>query len=1061
MTVPVGQWAFTTGEVAPALYGRSDLAKWHSAASTMRNGFAYYAGGFYSRAGTMFVGFSKQTGRSFPPRLIPFQFSINQALVLEFGNFYMRVISDGAFVTEAPITVTGATMAKPVTVSAVNNFANGDWVFLSGIGGMTQLNGETYVIAGRTPGSFQLLDVYGNQIDGTAFSAFTSNGTAARIFTLTTIYAEADLPYLKFTQSADVMSICDVNQQTQTEYQPQDLSRLSDISWTFTPVIPGPTVSAPGEPAVTASTTGITSYQYEVTAVSAADGTESVASPSGGINNAVDVASTAGSITVTWAGVSGASEYYIYKATPAYGGAEVPGGAQFGYAGSSFGGSFVDSNVVPDLTQVPPTHQNPFARGQIVAATVTGGGSGGSFNVTVNSATGSGAVLIAVEDFSTSTLTGIVIQEPGELYQPGDTISITNGATGTITIGPESGTYPSVPFYFQERRSYANSLNNPDTFWMSQPGSFTNFDYRIPTIESDAVTDSPWSVQVNGIQWGIQTPGGLLVMTGLSAWLLVGTGSFATNVAAIGPGNVTTNPQPFSGTSPTVPPIKINYDVIYVTSLGSLYYDLPYQLYALSEPIDLTEMSSHLFVGYSIKEHAWSEQPYKVIWSVRSDGALLSLTYLKAQQVSGWARHDTQGFFESVCSVTEPPVDAVYFATQRFPNGNNSYMIERMDNRIWPARENCWCVDAGLELTQPTPNATLTASSATGLGSLTGVTGLVGGSLYSAATTATVVDRGTGNGPGPGTGATPTLTIVGGVITAVTFGVGNQGAGYLWPELVFSDPTNAGSGASASPILNNTMTFTASAAVFSAPNVGSVIRMGGGIATITGFTDTEHVTANILVPITTLIPNSGGVPAQAGAGNWTMTAPVTTISGLNHLIGMKVTGLADGNPITPQTVSAQGTITLSTPASAVIAGLAFQSQLQSIYLDAGQPTVQGQRKKIAAVTARIQASGDFVAGANQPDGGAQNPPVLSLAWKNLAAAGVDGWPSFPLSPYNAICPPLRTGDIRIPLQGGFQTPGQICIEQDLPLPINILDFVGDVLPGDTAQVDEPQKQRGH
>src|SRR5947209_8668549 len=100
----------------------------HSAASTMRNLFVSYRGGAYSRAGTRFVGFSKQVGRNLPPRMVTFQFSINQGLALEFGHQYMRVISNGAFVTEAAINITNITKANPgVMTTASDAFVTGDW----------------------------------------------------------------------------------------------------------------------------------------------------------------------------------------------------------------------------------------------------------------------------------------------------------------------------------------------------------------------------------------------------------------------------------------------------------------------------------------------------------------------------------------------------------------------------------------------------------------------------------------------------------------------------------------------------------------------------------------------------------------------------------------------------------------------------------------------------------------------------------------------------------------------------------------------------------------------
>jgi len=1299
MTVPVLQPAFTTGEVSPSLFGRFDLARLHTAAATMRNLFVSYRGGAYSRAGTKFVGFSKQTGRAYPPRLITFQFSINQGLALEFGHHYMRVVSAGAFVTENPIAITGVTQANPAVITAaaigaatatfdaahsailssyapadtitlaggaysvpaslavtntylaavqpnspgtagyvpgdtvnltggtqttpavltvattqvvsaavaaggaggangtqavtgttgtgtkfqasvtvaggaitavlsitvpgnytvnpaaiatepvtgaglagaqlsvkmgvgtiaifnggvftanptggtftqasssgagvgatfqyalmgphaatvatpgiysafppnpvsqasssgsglgaewtmtttgVASFANGDWVYIAGVGGMIPLNGQTYVVAGATMTTFQLNDVYGNPVDSTAFPAYTAGGAVARIYTLATPYAEADLSYLKFTESADVMSVACVNQATLTEYQPQDLTRTAAANWSLMPVVPAPAVAPPATASASASAGGTVDYQYQVTAVSPDDGTESIASPIASVSGAVNITATAGTITVTWGAVTGVNRYNVYKATPGFN-AAPPVGALFGFAGAAYGTQFLDSNIVADFTQVPPTHQNPFAQGQVIGATAIAGGSGYSqtgFAYTINTATGSGARLTGI--VVNGALVGWIVNDAGQNYKTGDTITVTgdgSGATATLQVGAANGTYPSVVAYFQQRRAYANTLNNPDTYFMSQPGSFTNFDARSPTIDSDAIIGAPWSIQVNGIQFMVPMPGGLVVLTGLSAWQLTGAGGSALNPQPIGPATQQAQPQAYNGCSATVPPVKIDYDILYVQAKGSIVRDLSYQFYTnIYTGTDLTLNSSHLFSGYTVREWAWCEEPYKLMWAVRNDGVLLSLAYLKPQEVASWSRHDTNGLVQSVCAVTEPPVDALYLAVQRFPGANTAYMIERMDNRLWSDVDDCWCVDCGLALPQPAPNATLTASSATGLGSITGVTALVGGQNYSGGTFAIVVDQ---NGQGPGAGAVPALTIVGGVITAISF-AGHQGARYVSPAIVFSDPANTGSGASAVAILSNAATFTTSAPVFSIGNVGSVIRMGDGSATITAYTDPTHVTANITSPIIATIPNSGGVPQPATAGNWTMTAPDAIIAGLNHLIGATVTGVADGAVIPPTVVSAAGTIVLPQPASSVVVGLGFQAQLQSVYLDAGEPTVQGQRKKIAAATARIEASRGLKIGSNQPDGSTLSPPQIAPAWSGLTAVPDKG-----VSPYGSGVVPLYTGDLRIVVSGGYATPGQVAIQQDNPLPMNVLALVPELYPGDLPQTQAPKRQ---
>lgn len=1327
MATPLLQLAWAGGEVSPSLYGRIDLEKERMSASTCRNMYVNYRGGASSRAGSKFVGFSKQTGREVAPRLIDFQFSINQGLVLEFGQQYMRVISEGEFVTEAPVaignasqtdpavltfgslgaltavpdngavvssyapgdlitlaggiflsqavllvttslltaiqinapgtgygvgdtvtlgggtaapqavvsvaslqavaasgfitfavnpsdgdtitlngvawtfktiavgatqttiqptlagtmsqladdlnasvnaslivatytgstnaiailydttgaggnaytlaasagtrsgaTLTGGTttgiatvtvttpgvftaipaggnmtqtatssggtgasfqaavfgvdtvsIANPgayttvppngvaqasttgtgsgifftMTWAAIPAFSNGDWLFIEGVQGMTELNGNTYIAAGVTPTTVQLFDLYGQPVDATGFGAYTGGGTASRIYTLATIYNEEDLPYLKFSQSADEMTLTCVNQLTSVEYPPQVLARFSDTNWVFSDAVAAPTVDPPSSAAATITAGGTTFYQYKVTAVSPVDKTESVASPIASVTG-VTMSVGVGQVNLSWNPVPEVAQYNIYKAEPSYG-SQVPVGALFGLIGSAYGTAFHDTASPPDFTTVPPRHENPFARGQIIGVNIISGGSGyTTATAAITSATGADAELeVAVIN---GAVVAVVIDDAGHDYQPGDTVTITGtggtGATAALVIGPQTGTYPSVSGYFQQRRVYAASLNKPDTYDMSQPGAFSDFDTRIPTIDTDAIEGSPWSVQVNGIQFMVQTSAGLLVLTGQSAWLIVGAGSFATNAQPISPDNQAANPQPFTGCSPTVPPVKINFDVLYVIAKGSYYYVLPYQGYSFSEPLDITEYSTHLFTDFDVLEHAWCEQPFKTLWSVRDDGTMLSLTYLKAEQISGWARHDTNGLYCSVTSIAEPPVDALYIATKRFIGNNVAYMIERADDRLWKTVEDVWAVDCGLQLTQTTPNATLTADSVYGPGTITGATGLVGGSGYSAATQATIDDL-AANPEMAGSGATASVTVVGGVITAVN--ILTPGSGYTNPSLTISDPEGQPTTqASARLTLNTTATFLASFAVFQPGDVGSVIRMGGGIAQITAYIDHQTVQAQLRTPIIKVRPNSGGIVEPQAAGKWTLSPEVTIVGGLGHLAGAMVTGLADGNVVTPRLVSATGTVELDVPASAVTLGLGFTAQLQSVYLDGGSPTVQGQRKKIATVSVLVEASRGIELGANQVDGSTLIPAQIAPSWY-----GMQIQPDQVPAPYNSTTQPLYTGFLSDSVQGGWQKNGQVALQQELPLPMNVLSIQPSFLAGDVAEQDAPKHQR--
>lgn len=90
------QGSFTAGELDPKLHGRVDLAKYQSGASRLLNFQILPFGGVSNRAGTEFIG-EVGTG-GYPVRLIDFQLSGTDTCVLEFGDFYMRVIRNGEFI---------------------------------------------------------------------------------------------------------------------------------------------------------------------------------------------------------------------------------------------------------------------------------------------------------------------------------------------------------------------------------------------------------------------------------------------------------------------------------------------------------------------------------------------------------------------------------------------------------------------------------------------------------------------------------------------------------------------------------------------------------------------------------------------------------------------------------------------------------------------------------------------------------------------------------------------------------------------------------------------------
>src|SRR5215213_10347775 len=92
-TVSIAQNSFTTGEVAPTLYGRQDLAKYHAGCAVLSNFFVDAKGGVTTRPGTQYIGAFGSAGYG---RLVPFQFSpaIGQTYILAFSDQKLRFIKN-------------------------------------------------------------------------------------------------------------------------------------------------------------------------------------------------------------------------------------------------------------------------------------------------------------------------------------------------------------------------------------------------------------------------------------------------------------------------------------------------------------------------------------------------------------------------------------------------------------------------------------------------------------------------------------------------------------------------------------------------------------------------------------------------------------------------------------------------------------------------------------------------------------------------------------------------------------------------------------------------------
>jgi len=263
---------FTGGELSAKLDGRNDLNKYSSGCKTLENMIIYPHGSAARRSGSRFVAEVKSSAAK--TRLIPFEFSTTQTYMMEFGNQYIRFYKDNGQILEGDKTISGATQANPVVITATSHgYSNGDEISITSVAGMTELNNKRYLVANKTTNTFEITDVDGTNINGTGFTAYASGGVANRVFEISTPYLTAELFDIKYAQSADVMYI------THPNHEVEKLSRTGHTSWTLTDVdfTKGPMQDAnttdttlnPGQSAVG---TGISLVASAVTGINSGSG---------------------------------------------------------------------------------------------------------------------------------------------------------------------------------------------------------------------------------------------------------------------------------------------------------------------------------------------------------------------------------------------------------------------------------------------------------------------------------------------------------------------------------------------------------------------------------------------------------------------------------------------------------------------------------------------------------------------------------------------------------------------------------------------------------------------
>jgi len=226
------QHAFNAGELSTLMLGRQDLTKYASGLFVCLNTIPLTQGAWTRRPGLAFLHQAKHHDKV--SRVFPFQYSVTQTYTLEFGEQYIRFFTAHGILTQAGQSITGISNAATAVLSysGADTYANGDRVIVTGVAGMTQVNNREFVVTNVNAGAntFELFDTDGTAVHSTSYGAWTSGGTVAEIFQVTTAFDETDISDVRITQSADTLFIM------HPDFPTQKLVRVSALSWTLSDV---------------------------------------------------------------------------------------------------------------------------------------------------------------------------------------------------------------------------------------------------------------------------------------------------------------------------------------------------------------------------------------------------------------------------------------------------------------------------------------------------------------------------------------------------------------------------------------------------------------------------------------------------------------------------------------------------------------------------------------------------------------------------------------------------------------------------------------------------------
>jgi len=269
--------------------------------------------------------------------------------------------------------------------------------------------------------------------------------------------------------------------------------------------------------------------------------------------------------------------------------------------------------------------------------------------------------------------------------------------------------WPTCLTFYEDRLCFSGTAGNPDRIDLSTTAGYENF-YRAELDGGTAAADDAIAIylssrQVNAVRWLAGTRK-LLAGTSGGEWWIDGGGA---DEALDATETIRRHLDSEHGSS-GVAPVLIGNTVMFLQRLSrtmrEFYYDWQVDQYKAN---DVSILAEHLTNRSNITQLAWQQFPHQILWALRSDGALLSMTYMREHEVIGWAKHNiggTSAEVESIATIEGQYEDELWIVAKRTIDGSVERYVERLSPLVvvdtgtgglneWTL-EDAFFVDSGL-----------------------------------------------------------------------------------------------------------------------------------------------------------------------------------------------------------------------------------------------------------------------------------------------------------------------------------------------------------------------------